>query len=577
MMRITLDDLRVRVRRHPRDSRASYALGSAYLARREFAAALPHLRRAAELDPADAAPLSDLASALDWTGEPGDALRALKLAVRLQPSSVAARLRLAHAVEREEGTHAALGAFVAAVEAAPCDPEPSIQVCRLLLDGRSGAEAFSRAAAALHVAGDARREAGLRKAVAAAHHWYGRYEEARAWWDDELARTPRDLTALLGRFETATALGECDAAARLCERAALVHPEDVTAMYARFRHAVGSGRLEAGRQAMRHMLASGRIGQPSQPGMAPVWSGDERLDGRTVLVECEGAFGDQFQFARFARAVHDRGARVILQCLPQLREVMQRMPCVDLAVSPYDECGPVEFQCRADIVAFLLEWDREWTRRHTPYLSVDAAIRSRWRARFAGPRRHVGILWRAQGLSVTCSLPPHKQPRNHYAFRSAPLEAFRALSALPDTAVVGLQVGAGTEEITASVREWLADDLAASCRDFMEAAGAIAALDAVVTIDSAIAHLAGALGTPCCLMLPYFPEFRWFSDPAPFRQGEISPWYPTMRVFRQPRPGDWSSVMSLVTRALDQIAAVATPAGAGSAGRRAQMEWSDVS
>ena len=100
-------------------------------------------------------------------------------------------------------------------------------------------------------------------------------------------------------------------------------------------------------------------------------------------------------------------------------------------------------------------------------------------------------------------------------------------------------------------------NFASALPDFSEAAAAISALDAVVTIDSAMAHVAGALGRPCFLMLPYYPNFRWMTDSDSFREGAPCPWYPSVRVFRQSTPGDWSSVVIGVARELASLASCA--------------------
>jgi hypothetical protein len=309
-------------------------------------------------------------------------------------------------------------------------------------------------------------------------------------------------------------------------------------------------------------LNAANVGQPSQGG-APSWHGDRDLDGSTILVECPGrAFGDTIQFARAARLAKRRGARVILQCHPGLDSLMRTLPGVDDVVAPYDECEAYDYQCRADVVGFLMQWDFDSMLPEAPYLFADTAARARWSARVDRRGVRVGIVWRAQGLSVTSSLSPHKQPQNAYAFRSAPLSAFRPLAELPDTSLFSLQVGAGREEVTPATRAWLTD-LGGECVGFTNAAAAVSALDAVVTIDSAMAHLAGAVGTPCLLMVPYYAEFRWMTDSAEFRQGQASAWYPSLRVFRQKQPGDWAGVMAEVADAVRALASRGDRAAAG--------------
>lgn len=554
MTRTTLAGLQAAASR-PAAAAAQHALGLALLERREFDEAIGPLSRAAELDPTAVAYTSDLARAWCWAGSDENGARALRAAVALAPARVDLRLRLGHTLERMGDVEGARAAFAEAVRVAPGDVEARSQVCRLLLDDRSRRAAVAGArAVAADIPGDGDRV--MAAAMAAALHWHGAYEEASAWWADALRPGTADVRVLVGAAECALALGDAATAEQRYDEALALRPDDVFALHGRFCHAVRRGRLDLARAAIVRFMTSTHEGQPSQPAAAPPWTGEEDLHGRTVLVECEGAFGDQLQFGRLAADIGARGACVILQCLPRLRGVMASMPGVDAVISAYDDCPPFDYQCRADVAGFLTEWRGQLGPAAKAYLSADGARRAHWRRRFAG-RRRIGVVWRAQALSVTSTLPPHKQPRNAYAYRSAPVDVFRRLADLPDTSVVSLQVGAGEEEITASTRAWLTDGVGSECSGFEDSAAAVSALDLVVTIDSAMVHLTGGLGVPSCLMLPYYPEFRWFSAGARFEQGERSPWYPSVRVFRQPRPGDWASAIEAIADTVTAAARLA--------------------
>lgn len=183
----------------------------------------------------------------------------------------------------------------------------------------------------------------------------------------------------------------------------------------------------------------------------------------------------------------------------------------------------------------------------TPYLGVEPTRQRAWSHRFDSRRLNVGIVWRSTA----------EDRRNRYTFRSVPLGAFRPLAEVPGVTLYGLQVGPGTEEVTADTRSWLAANLEAATKDFRDAAAAIQALDVVVSADSGLAHLAGALRKSCFVLLPPHTSARWMSAAPEFADGGTV-WYPSMRLFMQERPGDWSGPMRRIAATIRSLAAART-------------------
>jgi hypothetical protein len=211
---------------------------------------------------------------------------------------------------------------------------------------------------------------------------------------------------------------------------------------------------------------------------------------KTILVKGLGDFGDFIQLGRFLPLIKERGARVIYQCPPTLHRLFDTLPGADEVVAPYEECSPFDYQCLIERAFFGLEWTWDWIAQNTPYLFVASEQRSPWIERFRGKGAKIGINWRAS-VSIT----------DRYYNKSMPLEEFRPLSSLPNVTVFSLQVGQGVEELTHSTRSWVAENLGGEFKDFNDTAAAVMALDAVVTVDTAMAHLAGTLGKPCFVVL----------------------------------------------------------------------------
>jgi tetratricopeptide (TPR) repeat protein len=272
------------------------------------------------------------------------------------------------------------------------------------------------------------------------------------------------------------------------------------------------------------------------------WSGGE-LRGRRILVHCEQGFGDTIQFLRFIPRLKAIGGQVVVRCPTRLLRLVASCPGVDLAVDG-SSCEP-----RYDLDVPLMSLPAIfWTTLETlpakvPYLAVDRALAEHWGNLLAAaiaesgePDRplRVGIAWQGNP-----ALPVDR-------WRSVPLSQFGALAHRPGVRLVNLQVDHGLEQAAALARDLRLIDLKGRRgRDFMETAAIMSHLDLVITVDSVIAHLAGALGKKVWVARAAFNEWRWLEG------RDDSPWYPTMRLFRQRELGVWTDVFNRIARALD--------------------------
>jgi hypothetical protein len=261
----------------------------------------------------------------------------------------------------------------------------------------------------------------------------------------------------------------------------------------------------------------------------PVWSGSEPLGGKTLLLHGEQGLGDTIQFCRFALLAQERGARVILAVQDPLTRLLQNL-APDIATIPLSSAPP-DFDYQAALLSLPLAFGTGGISPvQPPYLRAENEKVGKWRERTGDHGFRIGICW--QGNRQT----------KIDAGRSFPLRHFEALAAIPDLRLISLQKNDGVEQLSDQPHgmtvEALGDDFDAGPDAFVDTAAMMMSLDLIITSDTAIAHLAGALGRPIWLVLQHVPDWRWLLDRSD------SPWYPTMRLFRQPRPGAWPSVFA---------------------------------
>ncbi|MEW5727997.1 MAG: tetratricopeptide repeat protein, partial [Pseudomonadota bacterium] len=262
-------------------------------------------------------------------------------------------------------------------------------------------------------------------------------------------------------------------------------------------------------------------GQRLLPGM--------EVAGRTVLLTSEQGFGDALQFARFVPLLARRGARVVLECLPELKELFAGLPGVAAVVDKH--APPPSYDLWAPMLSLAHILGVTWPTlpAEVPYLRPARRL-ARPLERPPGTVVSAGLVWAGKTT-----------PRD----RSWPLDLLLPLFEDPRVAWYSLQMGPRAADLAATGADRLVRDLAPSVRSFADTAAMMAELDLIVTIDTSAAHLAGALGRPTWVLLRYVSDWRWLDQP------EDCAWYPTMRLFRQPEPSDFVTPVALLK---DQLA-----------------------
>lgn len=354
----------------------------------------------------------------------------------------------------------------------------------------------------------------------------GELDAAIAHFETVLHLQPDSADAYRDLSDALQEADRLDAAIALCERVCDRYPDHVTLHGSRIRALLISGRLREGFAA----YDTWRLRRFSPRSFVqPVWDGSP-LQGQSILLYAEAGagYGDTLQFVRYAPLVAEHGGQVIVECQPPLVRLLQSIAGL-AAVIPAGAPLPA-FSMQAALMSLPRIFGTTLaTIPAQPYLPAPSlpAIASPTRT------RQIGLVWGGN--------PDHLHDRE----RSCPLSEMQRFLASPHTQFYSLQVGPHRAEL-ASLPAGLVHDWGDRLHDFAATAAAIAPLDLVISVDTAVAHLAGAMGKPVWLLLAFAPDWRWLMH------RDDSPWYPTMRLFRQPRREDWATVCDRVATALSE-------------------------
>jgi tetratricopeptide (TPR) repeat protein len=369
----------------------------------------------------------------------------------------------------------------------------------------------------------------------------GRLDEAETALRRALALRPTEVGSYNNLALILQAQDRPHEALAVLDLAVALDPKDAETHHHRAMLLLRQGRLIEGWEAYEWRFRTKQAGDSyAQFANAAAWRG-EPLEGRTVLLVPEQGFGDTIQFARYAPIIAARGGKVILGVQPELSRLMRTgLSGVDHVVANGEVVPRYDLHCPLLSMPRALGTTLDTIPADIPYLRADPAAAARWSARLdsseAGLR--VGIVWGGN--------PKHVGDRQ----RSLAFERLAPLWSIPGVRWFSLQVGDRAAPLRHTPSDLLPadgiEDLAPDLTDFAETAAVLTGLDLVISADTAVAHLAGALGVEVWTLLPAAPDWRWL------RSGATTPWYPTMRLFRQDARRDWAPVLNNVADALRQ-------------------------
>ena len=369
----------------------------------------------------------------------------------------------------------------------------------------------------------------------------GRFEAALESFDAAIGADPGMAAAHANRGCSLDCLGRSQEALSSCERAIELAPDYAAAHLNLAMALLRLGRFPDGwaEYEWRWKIAESTLRSDRRHAAVPLWLGREPLAGRTILLYSEQGYGDTLQFCRYARCVREQGAEVILEVHPALKRLLRGLEGASRVISRDDPTPHVELQCPLLSLPLALGTTLETIPASQRYLHADPELIERWRVRL-GERRgfRVGLVW-SGGFRAN-------EPENWSATARRSIEP-RSLGALehPRIEYVSLQKGA-PPQAAPGLRMI---DQTRGLSDFAETAALIGNLDLVISVDTAAAHLAGALGKPTWILSRFDGCWRWLLN------RDDSPWYPSVRLFRQPRPGSWDEVLRQVRDELSRLVA----------------------
>ena len=267
------------------------------------------------------------------------------------------------------------------------------------------------------------------------------------------------------------------------------------------------------------------------------WLGEKELAGKTLFIYADQALGDTIHFCRYAKLAAERGAQVVLAVQPQLRALLTGLGVRIVASGEQPEA--YDFDCALMSLPLAFGTTLADIPAAVPYLSAEPVKALRWRQQLGDAGFKVGIAWQGSRNRIDVG-------------RSVPLEMFGRLARIPGVRLISLQKGAALDQLRAVAKdlpvEVLGDEFDAGPQAFLDSAAVMTHLDLIITCDTALAHLAGALGRPTWIAIKRVPDWRWLLDRAD------CPWYPSVRLFRQTQRGDWGGVFDAMQAELASLA-----------------------
>jgi len=362
-----------------------------------------------------------------------------------------------------------------------------------------------------------------------------RVAEALAAYDRALTFAPENAALLANRAVALRRLDRPQEAVISAKRALRSRPGFAQARFVEAVARLTLGDFGAGWRGYEARALVGDVARKDRGFTAPLWLGEPSLEGKTILLHAEQGFGDTIQFVRYAPLVAARGARIVLEVQRELTRLLSRLPGIAAVVARNAPLPRFDFHCPLLSLPLACATELATIPAEIPYIAPAEADVALWRARLPRRRSRIGLAW-----SGTRS---HDNDLN----RSMRLETLAPLLDLPHATFVSLQHEVREEDAAFLESRAEVVRIAPEFSDFADTAAVITSLDAVISVDTAVAHLAGAMGKPLFLLLPFAADFRWL------RERRDSPWYPSGQLYRQPVFGDWASAVEALRADLARL------------------------
>jgi len=471
-------------------------------------------------------------------GNLAGAIALYKQALAAQPNYLEAHNNLGAALQQQGDLTAAIAHYQTVLRLNPENPNANINLGVALQKQGSLEAAIARYQKAI------RLNSSLPEGHSNLGHALkerGDFEQAIAHYRTALRLAPGDAEAHRNLAEALEEQGWTDEAIALLDHAITLHPDNIQLQGSRLRAKLIAGDLRDGFAEYDPW----RLARSTRSFTQPTWDGSE-LNGASILLYAEpgSGFGDAIQYIRYAPLVAQRGGRVIVECEEPLLRLFETVQGIDTLVSAGSLLPAFDVQASVLSLPYLFTTTLETVPAIVPYLYA-APKRDAETGTLSAPGDalhsqsrlplQVGIVWGGD--------PNHLNDHE----RSCPLELVRIFCHTPGVTFYSLQKGPHSVESLSEVHDLPIQHWGNRLNDFADTAAAIATLDLIISVDTAVAHLAGAMAKPVWVLLSYAADWRWL------KQRQDSPWYPTAQLFRQPRPHDWTDVCAQVAQALAHL------------------------
>jgi tetratricopeptide (TPR) repeat protein len=512
---------------HPHDSDALYLLGIIYDRIGDYDSAIESIKKSLQFNPVNDYACFDLGNILRKKERTDEAMLFYQKAVQLNPSNAGAHYCLAVALQEKGRFEAALNSYTKVLQINPNHADTYNNMGSVLQETGQLDQAVNCYRKALSINPD----------LFMAYNNLGNALMERGQFDDAVAH-----------YQKAVGLNP-DFAGGYCNLGvALQNKQEINEAVAAYQKAIGldpdyidahwnlslalllSGRFREGWKEYEWRLKKKDHIYYVRKFSHQLWDGVSDISGRTILLHAEQGLGDTIQFIRYAPLVAQRGARVVVECQKELKALLHNIGGTHDVVAYGEQLPEFDMHCPLLSLPLLFDTTLETIPTGLPYMNADTLSCESWKVKVQHDNsgQKIGLVW-AGNLTNTKG-----------RYRSCPLETFSPLARIDDITFYSLQKGEASEKAKYPPKGMKLVDYTEEIHDFSDTAALMQNLDLIISVDTAAAHLAGALGRPVWTLLPFNPDWRWMLS------REDSPWYPTMRLFRQPSFGDWESVIARV-------------------------------
>jgi len=526
----------------PQHLEAHFFLANEYFTQGNYFKAIKLYQNALVFHPNSVATMFNYALALDATQKRDEAITILHNAVQIQPNHARARKLLGRFAKEAGNTDVALEQYNAVTKLEPNSFEAYFELGNLYRKKASVNNAqdnFVRAIAQYEKALEIDPyHLHAHFNCAFCYNKLGQLDACAELYERIMEFSPECLDAQYNLAHVLRYLGRTDQAAHHYEQVLREWYNNPHAHYGYAESLLREGNLKDGFAEFEWRL---KRGNDTRNFFEKLWDGFTTLDGKTVLIRAEFGLGDTIQFIRFTKTLKERGATVIAEVQNPLKTILASCPYIDKIIVVGETLPYFDLQIPVMSLPHKLECTAEELLDVSPYLGADPALTQEWGTKLAHDKNiKIGICW-------DCSAY-YDSFRSPLSQKTLHLSVFESLAQLPNVSLYSLQFGDAQNqihEVNFTVHEF-GPDFDNTHGRFMDTAALMKNLDLVLTVDTSVAHLAGALGVPVWVVLPSVADWRWMKD------RDDCPWYPTMRLFRQEEYGNWKSVFENVKTALHE-------------------------